>query len=120
MKNDLSKVIMRFTYILIFITLLACFTLFFSYINVIEKKNQNLQNIQQITHYMETYNRILSGIVTEIYQNYDFQENLNDYYLSSPAEYMEDILSKDRSPTYLVDNLKNLCKMMKLKIYLSH
>ena len=38
MKNDLSKVIMRFTYILIFITLLACFTLFFSYINVIEKK----------------------------------------------------------------------------------
>ena len=48
MKNDLSKVIMRFTYILIFfITLLACFTLFFSYINVIEKeKNQNLQNIQ--------------------------------------------------------------------------
>ena len=110
MKNDLSKVIMRFTYILIFfITLLACFTLFFSYINVIEKeKNQNLQNIQQITHYMETYNRILSGIVTEIYQNYDFQENLNDYYLSSPAEYMEDILSKDRSPTYLVDNLKKL------------
>ncbi|MCH0349765.1 sensor histidine kinase, partial [Enterococcus faecium] len=68
----------------------------------------NLQNIQQITHYMETYNRILSGIVTEIYQNYDFQENLNDYYLSSPAEYMEDILSKDRSPTYLVDNLKKL------------
>ena len=38
MKNDLSKVIMRFTYILIFITLLACFTLFFSYINVIEKE----------------------------------------------------------------------------------
>lgn len=57
---------------------------------------------------METYNRILSGIVTEIYQNYDFQENLNDYYLSSPAEYMEDILSKDQLPTYLVDNLKKL------------
>lgn len=117
MKTDLSKVILRFTYILSSIMIVAAFfVLLITYQNVVEKERAaNQQNIQLITKYLEKYDRALSSTATEIYKNTDFQKNLNAYYLSSTSEYMAAILSQDRSPTYLVDVLKNLVQDDEIK-----